>query len=698
MRSVLFARSAVLGLLLGLSMTPAALAQSLDIPLQYEQGASGLILTINVGINGATQRPYLFDTGSGIFNAYYSSPAVFGGIAGQVTSAIPAYPNGLPTGVVYKYGDGQATNEFDVNIVAVPSLTFYATPNSTSGVTLNAVTPNGTPSNFLVGAVYGHVSSQGKQESITEPLAATSSFSGYYGIFGADALAQLVSYKPIANPPTDLPPISNPNNPSVPIGGILGQAVLPGATAGYIVAANGQSLGSQLGAGAVPVPGSSVNGPQASGCAIASCGPGVMLGLTPALLAQFAPADTLAATPSGGVAFPNSGAPALIHYPIDLSVTLNIPGQAPVTITQQTLLDTGTVNNQIYAPGLSSGSVPQGATLTVSNGNPTGSTTTYTVSPAGAGPYGVTTSGPIQNANHTTTDLTYLGIGFFLQNSVLYDLAGEAIGYTPNYVTDQNIVTTLSSPLTIGSNSAPLGLAGVISGPGGISITQGGSATLSGTNIYMGATTVAGTGAVLAIVGPGSIASSSGVSVSGGGLFDISGAWSNVTIQSLAGDANGAVTLGANTLNISNANGSFAGSITGSGGLTLSGGVETLSGINAYTGPTTIDGGTLVVNGILAGTSNVTVNAGGALAGNGIIDPPLVTIGSGATLTPGTPGVPGSALTIIGNLAFQPGALYAVSVSPSAAITNVTGTAAPPERSPSRRRSELTAPPPNIRS
>src|ERR1700751_6413241 len=70
------ARPAVLSLALWIAcicLAPEALAQSLDIPLQLEQGNSGVILTINVGINGAAPRPYLFDTGSGVFNAYYST-------------------------------------------------------------------------------------------------------------------------------------------------------------------------------------------------------------------------------------------------------------------------------------------------------------------------------------------------------------------------------------------------------------------------------------------------------------------------------------------------------------------------------------------------------------------------------------------------------------------------------------------------
>lgn len=662
------AARAIFALILGLSAfvffsAPHALAQSVNIPLQYAVGSNGLILTINIGINGAGPRPYLFDTGSGVFNAYYSASA-FGGIAGNMAA------QGLPTGLKYSYGDSSATNEFDSNLVAVPSLTFYATPTSGSGVTLNAITSSGAASSFRVNAVYYH---NGYLNDASPALAATSTFSGYYGIFGADGLTQYAIGQGATNPVPTGQPTYTASAPGVANGGILGQAVVTGTTAGYVVAANGRSINSQLPSGSPTVVGATANGPQTSHCVIASCDPTVILGLTPQILAQFKPINTFAATQSTGAPpLPNSGTPSLTHYPIDLSVTLSIPGQAPITFPQQTLLDTGTVNNQIYAPQYAgTRNVPQGATLTINAG---GDTTSYTVSGGGLGPYGVTTNAPISNADGSTTDLTYLGIGFFAQNSVLYNLAGAAIGYTPNYVTDQNIVTMPSAPLTIGSDSVPLGLAGVISGSGGLIITPGGSATLSATNTYTGPTSIMG--GMLAIAGPGSIASSSGVSVSAGGVFDISSAWGDVAIQSLAGDQNGLVALGSNTLFLTNASGTYAGVISGSGGVTLTGGVETLNGINTYTGPTTVDGGILVVNGIIAGTSNVTVNAGGTLAGGGIIDPPFVTIGSGGVLAPGVPGVAGSSMVIIGNLAFQPGATYVPTIGGNtASFVNVSGTA-----------------------
>jgi uncharacterized protein with beta-barrel porin domain len=260
-----------------------------------------------------------------------------------------------------------------------------------------------------------------------------------------------------------------------------------------------------------------------------------------------------------------------------------------------------------------------------------------------------------------------------VQNSVLYDLAGQQVGYSPNFVTDANISTT--QPLVIDSSSVPLGLAGVISGPGGISVRASGSATLSGSNTYTGPTSISGAGAYLALVGPGTISASSEVTVSSGGGFDISNAGSTATIRSLSGDSNGFVWLGANSLALSNAGGLFAGTIVGSGGLELISGTETLSGMNVYFGATTIDGGTLQVLGSIIGTSGVSVNSGGTLTGSGTVDAATTTIMGGGTLAPGN-GTPGASITIAGNLAFQSGAIYLVQVNPTtASFASVSGTA-----------------------
>ena len=225
---------------------------------------------------------------------------------------------------------------------------------------------------------------------------------------------------------------------------------------------------------------------------------------------------------------------------------------------------------------------------------------------------------------------------------------------------------------TDGNNAT---LSGAIGGGGSLTVANSGSggalALTNSGNSYTGATTI-NSGATLALSGAGTIASSSGLADNG--RFDISGLNGGTSITSLSGS--GAVALGANTLTLSNASGTFSGAIDGTGGLTLTTGTETLSGTNPYSGATTINGGSLDVTGSITGTSSVTVNSGGTLGGTGIVDPLTVTINSGATFAPGTAGVPGTSITIAGNLAFASGALYVVYLNPTTStFANVTGSA-----------------------
>jgi uncharacterized protein with beta-barrel porin domain len=634
------------------ALAQRAPAQSVDIPLQLSQSSDGVRLIINVGIGGQAPLPYLFDTGSVAFNAAYSASA-FG--------SIPSAMSTLPTGVSFSY---TSNNVYTGNLVAVPSLTFYSSSTSagsSSAVTLNATTPAGAASSFIMDAVYNR-----NNVPITVPLQSiTGVFGGVYGIFGAGDFALSET---------------GTNSKTATIGSILGQAAVPGTTAGYVVAANGQAL-SGLNTGSGANPGATVNGPQV-GQNVTSCSPCVMVGLTPALIAQFRPMNMLAWTAQGTgslATFPNSNAPAGTEYGVNLNYTVtNANGQVVHFNNRPTLLDTGTEDYQFRSSSLGSSFGLPGGSITMSGTAPGAAATTNQIFSGGSfpylSPYQVEFDAvPEDHGNPVHNSI--MGIGFFLQNSVLYNLAGEAIGYTPNFVTDTNITTTAASPLAIGANSVPLGLAGIISGPGGVIITSGGSASLSGTNTYTGPTSVFG--GYLALLGPGSIATSSGVNVSAGGMFDISGTNSGASIRSLAGDQNGLVWLGSQTLTITAAQDAFAGTIAGSGGLTLAGGLEALTGTNIYTGATTINGGLLLVDGAITGSSSVSVNAAGTLAGTGIVDPIAVTINSGGTLAPGTPGGVGT-LTIDGTLLFNAGSFYVIDVAPGTgnnSATVVVGTA-----------------------
>ena len=131
----------------------------------------------------------------------------------------------------------------------------------------------------------------------------------------------------------------------------------------------------------------------------------------------------------------------------------------------------------------------------------------------------------------------------------------------------------------------------MISGSRGISQIGTGALTLTAVNTYSGVTTIA-SGAQLILAGGAGIASSSVVD---NGVLNIAAPTATPQIQSLAGS--GTVSLGAQTLQLTNASGNFAGVIAGTGGLILGGGTQTLSGISSYAGATQINGGTLTVTG-----------------------------------------------------------------------------------------------------
>jgi autotransporter-associated beta strand protein len=164
----------------------------------------------------------------------------------------------------------------------------------------------------------------------------------------------------------------------------------------------------------------------------------------------------------------------------------------------------------------------------------------------------------------------------------------------------------------------------------------------------------------------------------------------HVSAGSIAGAGNyflGAdqLTVGSNNLStVVNGRIADGGSGGGTGGSLVKVGTGTLvlENINAYTGSTTVNAGTLEVDGSIASSSKVTVNAGGTLsgvdevgAGTGIITA-TTTIMSGGTLAPGNAAFPTGTMAILGNLAFQSGAIYRVQVTPTAAAsTRVNGTA-----------------------
>ena len=99
-----------------------------------------------------------------------------------------------------------------------------------------------------------------------------------------------------------------------------------------------------------------------------------------------------------------------------------------------------------------------------------------------------------------------------------------------------------------------------------------------------------------------------------------------------------------------------------------------MTGTFGQTSPWTVQGGTLLVSGDLSRATLLTVNSGGALSGTGTVG--YTQINSSGTLAPGTTGVPGTSITVAGNLSFQPGAIYLVQINPmTASRANISGDA-----------------------
>ena len=145
----------------------------------------------------------------------------------------------------------------------------------------------------------------------------------------------------------------------------------------------------------------------------------------------------------------------------------------------------------------------------------------------------------------------------------------------------------------------------------------------------------------------------------------------NQTFGSLAGNSSSSIQLGSATLTTGgdNSNSTFAGNISGTGGVAKTGsGDFTMTGANnTYSGATTISAGTLTLNGMLTGTgaavtlsgANVTLNGNGAISGTGrevvvnALGDTIGATGGGLSITnPDATGIllnPGSSARVLGN-------------------------------------------------
>ncbi|WP_371345259.1 autotransporter-associated beta strand repeat-containing protein [Ancylobacter sp. IITR112] len=202
-----------------------------------------------------------------------------------------------------------------------------------------------------------------------------------------------------------------------------------------------------------------------------------------------------------------------------------------------------------------------------------------------------------------------------------------------------------------------LTVSGVISGTGNLRKDGAGTLVLSAANTYVGSTViVAGT---LEAQGGSALPDASAVRIEAAGTLQLD---ANEGIGSLSGS--GAVNLQSNTLSVGydDTDTVFAGSISGTGGLTKVGaGTLTLTGASTYSGTTTISQGALIIgdggtNGSIAG--NVTTNGTlsfdrsdeilflGTISGSGGVQ----QLGSGTLILTGTNTYAGGTLVAEGTL------------------------------------------------
>ncbi|WAJ36957.1 Ig-like domain-containing protein [Pseudomonas sp. GOM7] len=373
--------------------------------------------------------------------------------------------------------------------------------------------------------------------------------------------------------------------------------------------------------------------------------------------------DTATINVSNGVSFSeavaiaaadNTGSQTIVFDSSLAGQTLNLNA---VSINESLTFDL----DQVSGLTLTGGTITLGGGTTQTFSNGSGDTASIISVVAGsgaltkAGAGNLTLSGAANSFSGATNiaagTLTVANGNAIADNSSVSIAAGATLALNSNEtignLSGAGAINLGSSTLTT-TQTADTTFSGNISGNGGLSVNQTGSAshalTLSGNNSYSGSTTLLNYG-WLKLDGDASVSSNSAVRVNGNSVLTL---LSDQTIGSLASNnANASIQLGSHTLTSGgdNTSTSVSGIISGSGSLIKQGnGVLTLAGSNSYSGTTTVSAGTLSIAGdgnlgtggltlagsTLAITGATTIDNAIALTGNSTIDNSNAVTNSGA--------------------------------------------------------------------
>ncbi|MFD4840088.1 DUF6850 family outer membrane beta-barrel protein [Achromobacter sp. NPDC058515] len=322
----------------------------------------------------------------------------------------------------------------------------------------------------------------------------------------------------------------------------------------------------------------------------------------------------------------------------------NIVNQGLLTFSQGT--------NGAYAGAISGGGSlrKEGAgTLTLTGQSTYTGSTTISAGTLAVGATGRLPVGAVDLLPGTTLDLSSAG------NQALSTLAGAGS------------VLLNANTLTVNGSASGM-FDGVISGAGALMKTGTGTLTLTGANTFTGGVTV--NGGTLALAPGGGLRTDSAVTVNTSATLDLSSGGSR-TLGTLDGNG-GEVQIGPNTLTLGA--GTYAGVISGAGGVTKSGaGALALNGANTYTGVTRVNGGALWIG---ADASQATARVNGninvantaALGGFGQVNGDVI-VQTGGRLAPGNPG---GVFTVNGDLTLAQGSLAEFNLGASGASHSVT--------------------------